>query len=81
MRIIPVFITKDKPFGRSMQSCIKCKGNEREINLIPRPVLYTMIERGNIQEPFLEEHLRKIYESGRCRLGRGEQYAKAEGPI
>lgn len=61
MRIIPVFITKDKPFGRSMQSCIKCKGNEREINLIPRPVLYTMVERRNIQEPFFERTFKEDF--------------------
>ena len=32
-----MFITKDIPFGQRMQSCVKCKGNEREINLIPGP--------------------------------------------
>jgi hypothetical protein len=28
-----------------MQSCVKCKGNEREMNLLPGPVLYTILER------------------------------------
>ena len=48
-----------------MQSCVKCKGNEREMNLLPGPVLYTILER--------EGKLRK--------KKKRRQYGQAKRPI